>query len=561
MSNYLAIATVTAALSDLMQDVVVNAIPGISGDAVTTQPPAAIAAGGTTTARINIYLYQVTPNPHLGNNDLPTRRADGTLIERPQVALNLHYLLSFYGNETSLEPERLLGKAVSVLHAQPYLRRVQLRSAINKKKDLLKGSDLADQVELVKFTPLGLNLEEFSKLWSVFFQTTYTLSVAYAASVVLISGEEIPDSAGPVQTPKFSVNPAVPGVKPAQPNTLADLQLWLSSDRGISKDERGQVSRWLDQSDRKREVLFTVDAAFANELDQEGKPSAALRGKFQEGGKQLTAAATIKKEQPGSRWVLQDTDSSYVIQKENQKLSVYTQMHDALQATVGSRPNWVSSGLKRKPALRFEGFNYLAIDGLHYATADAISGITLFALVRSSSANPQILFSFDGDQYWSVAFNSATGGIGWHTHSQNPAASHSMITKETYHDGNWHLLCVWFSAGATEDKQIFVDGKKVEPVQEKLLVSVNGANVDLPAAVEGQTVAPLNAHAGNKLGGGAGRYGFIGVGSKADTSAGGIGPAEFLRGDLAEIVLYGRGLTTEERQQIERYFIEKYANP
>jgi hypothetical protein len=121
MSNYLAIATVTAALSDLMQDVVVNAIPGISGDAVTTQRPAAIAGGGTNTARINIYLYQITPTPYLGNYDLPTRRADGTLSERPQVALNLHYLLSFYGNETDLEPERLLGKAVSVLHTQPQL--------------------------------------------------------------------------------------------------------------------------------------------------------------------------------------------------------------------------------------------------------------------------------------------------------------------------------------------------------------------------------------------------------------------------------------------------------
>ncbi len=560
MSNYLAIATVTAALSDLMQDVVVNAIPGISGDAVTTQQPSAIAAGGTSTAHINIYLYQVTPNPHLGNNDLPTRRADGTLVERPQVALNLHYLLSFYGNGTDLEPERLLGKALSALHAQPYLSRTQLRSAI-KKKELLKGSDLAEQVELVKFTPLGLNLEEFAKLWSVFFQTTYTLSVAYAASVVLISGEEIPDSAGPVQTPKFSVNPAVPNVKPAQPNTLADLQLWLSSDRGISKDERGQVSRWLDQSDRKRDALFTLDAAFVNELDAEGNPSAELRRLFQDGGKRLSAAATIKNKPPGSRWVIQDIDTSYVIQKEQQTLCVYTEMHDALQTTAGSRPKLIANGLKRKSIVRFESHDYLEIDGVHYAAPDAVSGITLFALVRSSSANPQILLSFDGDQYWSVAFNSATGGIGWHTHTQNPDASHSMITQETYHDGNWHLVCVWFSAGAAEDKQIFVDGKKVEPVQEKLLVSVNGAKVALPATVEGQAVAPLNAHAGNKLGGGAARYGFIGVGSKADTPAGGIGPTEFLRGDLAEIVLYGRGLAIEERQQIERYFIEKYANP
>ena len=127
MSNYLAIATVTAALRDLMQ-AAVNDI-GINAT-VTTQRPAAVSGDEANAARVNIYLYQVTPNPYLGNSDLPTRRADGTLIERPRVALNLHYLLSFYGNETECEPERLLAKAVSGLHTQPQLSRSRLRYLI-----------------------------------------------------------------------------------------------------------------------------------------------------------------------------------------------------------------------------------------------------------------------------------------------------------------------------------------------------------------------------------------------------------------------------------------------
>jgi hypothetical protein len=61
-------------------------------------------------------------------------------------------------------------------------------------------TDLAQEVELVKFTPLPLNLEELSKLWSVFFQTPYTLSLAYQASVVLIEEErETPQPALPVR--------------------------------------------------------------------------------------------------------------------------------------------------------------------------------------------------------------------------------------------------------------------------------------------------------------------------------------------------------------------------
>jgi hypothetical protein len=45
-------------------------------------------------------------------------------------------------------------------------------------------------VEQIKFTPLAISLEELSKLWSVFFQTPYALSVAYQGTVVLIESEE-----------------------------------------------------------------------------------------------------------------------------------------------------------------------------------------------------------------------------------------------------------------------------------------------------------------------------------------------------------------------------------
>ena len=52
----------------------------------------------------------------------------------------------------------------------------------------------------MKFTQSPLSLEELSKLWSVFFQAPYALSVAYQATVVLIDGEENPSPALPVLT-------------------------------------------------------------------------------------------------------------------------------------------------------------------------------------------------------------------------------------------------------------------------------------------------------------------------------------------------------------------------
>jgi len=200
MSNYLAIATVTATLSQLLKTVAEKVI---SGTDVTMGRPKSTENG---TPGINVYLYQVTPNVALLNADLPTRRDDGTLTQRPVTALDLHYLLSFYGNDNELEPQRLLGTIARVMHGQPVLTREMIRSTIAS-TSYLADSDLDEQVEMVKFSPLPLNLEEFSKLWSAFFQTPHALSVVYQASVVLIEGKESARPALPVRARELYVRP------------------------------------------------------------------------------------------------------------------------------------------------------------------------------------------------------------------------------------------------------------------------------------------------------------------------------------------------------------------
>jgi hypothetical protein len=191
MSNFLAIATVTEALKQMLDATVGRDVPGANATAVR---PAESGDKG-----VNIYLYQVGPNSSWRNEDLPTRRDDSTLAQRPRAALDLHYLLTFYGEEAHLEPQRLLGSVVSTLHAQPVLTRQRIRDAIsNAENGFLNGSDLAEEIELVKFTPIPLSLEELYNLWSGFFQTSYSLSVAYQASVVFVEGAEIPQRALPV---------------------------------------------------------------------------------------------------------------------------------------------------------------------------------------------------------------------------------------------------------------------------------------------------------------------------------------------------------------------------
>jgi hypothetical protein len=60
--------------------------------------------------------------------------------------------------------------------------------------------DLAMQIEQVKLSLLPLSLEELSKLWSVFYQIPFALTLAWQASVVLIEREDLaPQPALPVQ--------------------------------------------------------------------------------------------------------------------------------------------------------------------------------------------------------------------------------------------------------------------------------------------------------------------------------------------------------------------------
>jgi hypothetical protein len=191
MSNFLAIATVTAALQDVLQPAVSQAV-GLAKVGFSRPD-----SSNQQTPLVNIYLYQVTPNAAYRNADLPTRRGDGSLVQKPQVAVDLHYLFTFHGNDDQLEPQRLLGAVSTALNSQPLLSKQNIVNATSHFSFLSK-SNLADQIERIKFTPTSLSLEEFSKLWSVFFQIEYSLSAAFQASVVLMESDDTPREALPV---------------------------------------------------------------------------------------------------------------------------------------------------------------------------------------------------------------------------------------------------------------------------------------------------------------------------------------------------------------------------
>lgn len=202
MSNYLTVATVTAGLVQLLQDKVAQ---DVAGATVTNVRPDSSGSGLPTTG-VNLYLYQVSLNPHWRNEDLPSRDNQGYVRRRPRLALDLHYLLTFYGDETKHVPQTVLGSVATTLNDQPVLTRDYIQDAMTAVPSLAR-SDLADENELVRFIPLSLSLEELSKLWSVFFQIPYTLSMCYQGTLVFLESDMAPRTVLPVQSRVLRVMP------------------------------------------------------------------------------------------------------------------------------------------------------------------------------------------------------------------------------------------------------------------------------------------------------------------------------------------------------------------
>ncbi len=214
MSNALGIAAVTAVLRDLLNNGLVDA--SVGDVTVSAQAPDRIQTDNGDLTQLNLFLYQVTPNPGWQNVGLPSVDGAGsTRLTNPPLALDLHYLLTAYGS-ADFEAEILLGYAMQVMHENPVLDRQSIRDTLAPGPvtggilppalQTLTAAELADQVEQIRIIPEALSSEEISKLWSAF-GTNYRPTAAYQASVVLIEGRRATRPALPVRERQLFVVP------------------------------------------------------------------------------------------------------------------------------------------------------------------------------------------------------------------------------------------------------------------------------------------------------------------------------------------------------------------
>lgn len=201
MSNELIVPAVTRAIRRRVLDALAEGGFPADGptDLVTILAPDR-ARENRTSSQTNIFLYQATVNPAWRNQEFPGRGRPGESYA-PPLPLDLHYLFTFYANETGgydeeAEAQRMMALVRRALHDQPTLPTREI-GAILADLDPLQAGDLDARQEPLHVTETALNVDELSRLWASF-QVKYRLSATFVASVALVEARRKPPAAAPV---------------------------------------------------------------------------------------------------------------------------------------------------------------------------------------------------------------------------------------------------------------------------------------------------------------------------------------------------------------------------
>jgi hypothetical protein len=273
LSDYRAIAAATATLQNLLLDAIREAVPGAS---VATGPPPAKTEHEHSEGLINVFLYKVEPNAVWRNEELPYRRPDGTLSRRPQLALDLYYLLSFYGDDAKQVPNLLLGAALAALHAEPYPpARYVPQAAAGGDGGLatvaggadLAGSGLLTQRHSLFFSLLTSEQDEVIQTWTRLLHTSYVLSAAYIGRVVMIEPDLVPEPALPARRTALylsaGLQPRLDSVDPPSLTSSPGAELRLRGEGLDAKSVRVELGELVAEptarSDRELRVLLPAD--------------------------------------------------------------------------------------------------------------------------------------------------------------------------------------------------------------------------------------------------------------------------------------------------------------
>ncbi len=194
--------------------------------------------------------------------------------------------------------------------------------------------------------------------------------------------------------------------------------------------------------------------------------------------------------------------------------------HIAEQADPGRRPRLTLKAINRLPAITFDGGKaYFDADGVADSLRSA-NGLTLFYVARSRpSAKQQYILSLTGPRVTSDLLRAGFGPEGT-ARIKFDALSQHYIDSRRLDTMQWTIYTVVFERAYAE---LFANGK---------------------LEISSPITTPIN-FAESK---------FLSIGQEWDDS----GPSDFLDGDVAELIIFGRALPYQERVGIEKYLSEKF---
>lgn len=224
MADFHALGGVSATLKTLLLDRM--EIPdGVTALSVTIGPPAFSSKDTDPRLedpRVNLFLYRVTENGYLQNQEIPGRGSSGG-YGHPPLSLNLHYLVTAYGNtEVSgsspvLYDDRnahfLLGSAMRALHDSPIIT-PSLKTARAPAGTTILDDSLRNEYEQVKLALEPLTLEDVTKVWTAL-ALRYRLSAGYVVNVVQIESRRPKRFPKPVGQPISATVPPLPSDPPS----------------------------------------------------------------------------------------------------------------------------------------------------------------------------------------------------------------------------------------------------------------------------------------------------------------------------------------------------------
>lgn len=166
------IGTIITSASNAMIDLLNTEVGFADGDIVMKSP-----ADAGSSAKMSLYLFQIQENPHLKNRDPQEVGTDG--LRPAPLSLDLYYLIT----PLSAEPVTAIGHLESIM-------RVFYDNSVMA-PPLLPPVMVDAGNELIRLTPHVLSLEDTNRLWAMFPNKPYFLSLTYLLSPVHVPSARV----------------------------------------------------------------------------------------------------------------------------------------------------------------------------------------------------------------------------------------------------------------------------------------------------------------------------------------------------------------------------------